>query len=351
MNQRVQFTFSERIKYSLDILLKQNSAYHILFWLLLYVTLALLDDHEDIGFRILKEGINVTFFAIMVYVNLQILFPLYNKNKLLLLHVLLVVLVAVLLTPIKTAILYAISYNHENVQRYLLDNISAIFLSTFFIGISSSVYGIMREWIKTQQEKQDLIHRSTQTELKFLRSQINPHFLFNTLNSLYALTLKKSDKAPEVVLKISETMRYMLYECNEPTVPLHKEVQHIENYLELEKIRHGESAKIDFELKGDIENQAIAPLIFITFIENCFKHGFNNIREDRWMHISLEVINDKCILITKNKISDLPLDNKKDGGIGLINVRKRLNILYPESHTLNITQNNQVYTVRLELKL
>ena len=110
-----------------------------------------------------------------------------------------------------------------------------------FVAASSSIYFILTDWMKGQNDKQELANQTLQSELKFLKSQINPHFLFNTLNSLYALTLKKSDLAPEIVLKLSEMMRYMLYECNEKYVPLDKEVNYVINYLDLEKLRHGKN--------------------------------------------------------------------------------------------------------------
>ena len=140
--------------------------------------------------------------------------------------------------------LYLVANNIEAKQTYL-NNQSFFFLSTFFVAISSSIYYILNDWLKGQRERQELTNKTLQSELNFLKSQINPHFLFNTLNSLYALTLKKSDLAPEIVLKLSEMMRYMLYECNERRVPLQKEINYLVNYLELEKLRHGKKMSIN----------------------------------------------------------------------------------------------------------
>src|SRR5690606_19817355 len=114
-----------------------------------------------------------------------------------------------------------------------------------------------------QREKKELEKQTMQSELRFLKSQINPHFLFNTLNNLYALTLKKSEKAPEIVLKLSEMMRYMLYECNEKYVPLSKEVAYMQNYIELEKLRQGKGADMSFEIHGEIRDQKITPLLLV----------------------------------------------------------------------------------------
>ena len=121
------------------------------------------------------------------------------------------------------------------------------------------------DWARQLRERQVLQTQTMQSELRFLKSQINPHFLFNTLNNLYALTLKKSDKAPEIVIKLSEMMRYMLYDCNEKRVPLSKEVKYIKNYLDLEGLRQGKNVTINFETEGSITDQKIAPLLFIPF--------------------------------------------------------------------------------------
>jgi len=154
------------------------------------------------------------------------------------------------------------------------------------------------------REKQELVTQNMQSELRFLKSQINPHFLFNTLNNLYALTLKKSDKAPDIVLKLSEMMRYMLYECNEKRVPLKKEVNYIKNYLDLEALRQGKSVRIDFEVNGTVSDQKVAPLMFIPFLENSFN-----------------------------------------------NVKRRLNLLYPEQYELEIHNNPKTYAVEMSLEL
>lgn len=349
----VKLSWDQRIRYSMNILLRQNTAYHILFWTFFYIILILLDNHDNIGFRMLKEGVNISFFALIVYINIYFLFPLYNKNKSLILHVLLLGVCSALITPIKMAALYLISGNYTDIQEYILDNMVAIFLSTIFIGFVSSIYSIMNDWIRTKQEKIELHHRSMQTELKFLRTQINPHFLFNTLNSLYALTLKKSDKAPEVVLKISEAMRYMLYECNERFVPLEKEVHYIENYLELERLRHGDDTHIQYRIVGKIKDQKIAPLIFITFIENCFKHGFNNRIDDRWIDIQIHIEDDFITLKAANSNSPIPaaIGPKNSGGVGLVNVRKRLDLLYTDRYELKKDISDSEYRIELKLKL
>lgn len=237
-------------------------------------------------------------------------------------------------------------------QEEVLNDQVSTFLSIFIIGAISTLAKILSDWLRSQRKMRELQTETMQSELKFLRSQVNPHFLFNTLNSLYALTLKKSDKAPEIVIKLSEIMRYMLYECNERTVPLEKEIKYMGNYIELEKLRHGKDADISFKCEGEVKNQKIAPLIFIPFFENSFKHGISNQLKKGYVHINLQVRDNETELdISNSKAPKAEENDDHSGGIGLENVKRRLHLLYPGKHQLKITEDEQQYNVHLEIKL
>jgi len=193
-----------------------------------------------------------------------------------------------------------------------------------------------------------------QTELRFLKSQINPHFLFNTLNNLYALTLKKSDEAPEIVIKLSEMMRYMLYECNEKRVLLSKEIHYIRNYLDLERIRQGKNVNITFTVEGSANNEEIAPLLFIPFLENAFKHGLSNQIDHGFVDIRMHIEKDMVSFFienTKAPVRPQADPNRKSGGIGLVNVHRRLNLIYPEKYDLRIDNHPNTYAVELTIEL
>jgi len=238
-------------------------------------------------------------------------------------------------------------------REYVTFNQQYIFALMFLLAAGSTATKIISDWLRHQRDRKELETENMQSELRFLKSQINPHFLFNTLNSLYALTLKKSDKAPEIVIKLSEMMRYMLYECNERQVPLKKEVQYIRNYVDLEMLRQGQKVRIDFNVHGDISDQKIAPLIFTPFLENSFKHGVNQISEG-FVDILLEVRDKNVILqIENSKPSMQPVVSQKrpSGGIGLVNVRRRLELLYPDNYTLKITEAPDKYKVNLTIAL
>ncbi len=336
-----------------ESILKKDSSYHVFFWVSLYVILVILDTRGSLGLIMAREFINVLFFAMMVYINIYFLFPNYLSKKNLLHHLLSLAITALLITPIKTLCLLLISSDFGSFKAILMQNRFDFFASTLLIGILSTMYSIMNDWLETQREKKELQSQTLQSELKFLKSQINPHFLFNTLNSLYALTLKKSDQAPEIVLKLSEMMRYMLYECNEREVSLSKEINYLKNYLELEKIRQGKKMDINFIMEGEVEGQKIAPLMFIPFIENSFKHGISNQLTAGYVNIYLEIEKQKVnIIIENSKTTSMPAaGGKKSGGIGLVNVRRRLDLLYPNLHELTIKEDPNTYTVKLCINL
>ena len=301
-----------------------------------------------------KELINVGFYACVVYVNLLYLIPKYFNEKGVLKYLVALGLTAVIITPIKTLAFYLFYSDNPDIQGYFIERQGDIFLSTLLIALGSCGFKIINDWAFHQREKQELQKRSLESELNFLKSQINPHFLFNTLNNLYALTLKKSDDAPEIVLKLSEMMRYMLYECNEKRVMLSKEINYLRNYLDLESIRQGSKVNIEFTSTGSVDSQKIAPLVFIPFVENCFKHGLKNEIGDGYVKIEINAsYTDLNLKVVNSKASSLPspASIKKSGGIGLLNVRKRLDLHYGEHYNLEIKDFPNEYIVKLYLKL
>lgn len=228
----------------------------------------------------------------------------------------------------------------------------AYFLSTtitnlVFLFLSSALKFAV-DWFMNERIQRDLENQRLSAELAFLKSQINPHFLFNSLNSIYSLAYQRSATTPEAILKLSEIMRYMLYECNDNKVDLSKELQYLQNYIDLQKIRFSNKAYIDFKVQGDVDGQKIVPLLLIAFIENGFKHGVAN---DPLTPIRLliDVDADHLHFYMQNKKHT----NNRDivGGIGLNNVKRRLNLLYPNKYNLDIRDEADTYTVELSLVL
>ncbi|MEM9650240.1 MAG: histidine kinase, partial [Bacteroidota bacterium] len=196
------------------------------------------------------------------------------------------------------------------------------------------------DYNRKQSEIENLKSLVQESELQFLKSQINPHFLFNNLNNLYALTSENSSKAQKVILELSSVLRYMLYDCKEKFTPLEKEITNLKHYTALNELQIGERGKIHFEAKTALPDFAIAPLILIVFVENAFKHSTASQSENIKIDISVNV-DAKGYLVFSCTNSFLPETNTHNlaKGIGLTNVKKRLELLYPNSHELRIVQN------------
>jgi two-component system LytT family sensor kinase len=225
--------------------------------------------------------------------------------------------------------------------------LSTAFTSVIFIFLST-VLKFTVDWFLNERIQRDLENQRLSAELSFLKSQINPHFLFNSLNSIYSLAYQKSDTTPDAILKLSEIMRYMLYECNDNKVDLAKELQYLQNYIDLQKIRFGDKAFINFEVTGEVTNQHIVPLLLISFIENAFKHGVAN-NPLSPIILSINVEDGSLYFFIQNKKHTHNRD--AIGGIGLVNVRRRLDLLYPGKYNLDIRDETDTYTCQLSLVL
>jgi two-component system, LytTR family, sensor kinase len=186
--------------------------------------------------------------------------------------------------------------------------------------------------------------------LRYLRAQLNPHFLFNTLNSIYSLSMQKSDRTPEVVVRLADIMRYLIYECNEEKIPLDKEIEFIRNYIEIEKIRH--QADIRFTVEGKTEGLLIEPYLFISFIENGFKHAMDHTFDEPFIYITLRVGNGQLTLNVINSTNaDLEMQAKRINGMGISHSRSLLELLYPASYDLDIIQTEKDESRTSELRL
>lgn len=327
---------------------------HIFIWLILLFSFILLQmGQSEFLFILIMETINISFYAIIVYFNWWYLIPNYLNEKQFITYSSLLIIIALILSPLKI-ILYTIFFSSQpEVIATVMKNQWWIFILLFLAGGISTIIKIAIDWFQHQKEKTELLRSNMLSEISFLKSQINPHFLFNTLNSVYALSLKKSDKAPEMIVKLSEIMRYMLYESNEKKVGLEREVDNIKNYLELERIRHSENTVIDIKVEGDISDQKIAPLLLTPFIENAFKHGVKSARGNDYVHIHIHIMNEIITFSCVNNKSDnyFELNPDKKGGIGLINVKRRLDLLYKDGYKLHLINKSETFEVNLELNL
>jgi len=207
---------------------------------------------------------------------------------------------------------------------------------------------------KSIEEKEllDSVQRDSNFfKLRYLRAQLNPHFLFNTLNSIYSLSLQKSDRTPEVVIKLADIMRYLIYECNEEKIPLDKEIEFIRNYIDIEKIRY--KADIRFTVEGNTSGVMIEPFLFISFIENGFKHALDNSFTEPFIYITLKVEQGQIVLNVINSTNaDLETQAKRRmAGKGLANSRSILELLYPDAYELDIIQTEKEENRNSQLRL
>lgn len=216
-------------------------------------------------------------------------------------------------------------------------------------GIYSLLLRLTIGWFETQKQKTELMLEKKSGELALLRSQINPHFLFNTLNNIYSLVYKKSDDAPEAVMKLSSIMRYMLFDATTDHVLLEKEIEYLKSFIELEKLRVRHRDFVELEITGNTDEHTIAPMLLIPFVENAFKHGSRQVA-GAGIRVRLEVTPTEIRFTVVNHIrKSESVVKDKVGGIGLQNIRRRLNLLYPGKHTLNIRTDEEFYTVDLTI--
>jgi LytS/YehU family sensor histidine kinase len=213
--------------------------------------------------------------------------------------------------------------------------------------LTPTILLVIAKFYKEKQTYLQLNEQKKSTELSVLKHQLNPHFLFNTLNSLYALSINKSDEAPEVIAKLSEMLDYMLYGCNDKYVSLKKEIELIENYLALEKVRYDERVAISFN-KNVEPDVRIAPLILLTFIENAFKHGVSQELKKAYIHIKISIEETFIQFDITNSIAKNRAYAKKET-IGLTNVKKQLELLYLDNYSLDLKEETNCFNVRLKL--
>ncbi|WP_337042467.1 sensor histidine kinase [Emticicia sp. 17c] len=224
----------------------------------------------------------------------------------------------------------------------------AFFILAFTCGIALALK-LMRQHIKARETEQEMTKKRLETELRFLKAQTNPHFLFNTLNNIYGLARKKSDDTAEVVMKLSKLLRFMLYETNKPYIAVEDELKVIENYIELEKIRYNERLKINYTALIDNPTSPIAPLILLPFVENAFKHGAGESMYESFIKVEVRLENSSLYFNVENSKPDetaLEITEK----IGLSNVRRQLELMYP-AHNLSIINKPTTFSIVLNLNL
>lgn len=324
----------------------------ILLWLM-YLILPYLVVPDRYGYSLgLPEVILKFSYLLPVVLNNTVLIPrlLYKSRYWLYGFLLLSIVFATGL--FEELILEKIFYPMTRGDDLTLGSIQhAAFKIGFVVGLFSS-FKLLWDYQRKQKQVSELEKQKVESELKFLKSQVNPHVLFNNLNNIYSYALEKSEKVPEMLLKLSEIMRYMLKDGTETMVPLKKEIKYLENFIELQKLRLEGRGDVAFSVQGDPANYKIAPLLLVSFVENSFKHSMKT-EDDIYINILIIIEEGRLTFVARNNYADIknPELNHEAGGIGLQNVKKRLQLIYENKHSLSIDQENGEFSVHLTLNL
>ncbi|QWX84948.1 sensor histidine kinase [Cellulophaga sp. HaHaR_3_176] len=237
-------------------------------------------------------------------------------------------------------------------ERHRLPNFRMFFMYIIMFGIPFIISSLLRiyvEWKKNEDLRKIVEKEKINSELQFLKAQLNPHFLFNSLNAIYSLSVKKSNDTSEAIINLAELMRYMLYEADKDIVPLHKELEYIKNYVQLQRLRLSDSENVTLKISGEDRGKGIPPLLFISFIENAFKYG-TDFQGKTNVKIIFSIFKDSINFKITNKIGTFRKEST-NFGVGLENIKNRLKLLYPDSHDLIVDNNGETYIVKLTLKL
>jgi len=324
--------------------------FHVLAWVVLFTLPTLFHrepDQQQVNFRGMFRTRFLIFDAcwiIFFYFNLLVLIPKFLNRKKISIYIFLIIL----LMAAFIAVVYF--FPREGDKPGLHREYFFVIFPYLFIWAMSTVYWFVTDKISTEQKMKERENENLKTELSFLRSQVSPHFLFNVLNNMVAMARLKSDQLEPSLIRLSGLMRYMLYESDETRVTLLREIEYVNSYIELQKIRYAKSLCIKVNMDpGD--NQLIEPMLLIPFIENAFKHGTGTI-DDPVIDIYLKISEGLIDFRVKNRFNAANEEIKdRTSGIGLQNVIRRLNLLYDQKHILSINRENGWFSVSLQIKL
>lgn len=347
----------------LEFLEKRSYIAHILFWVGIFL-IQTFDSKHDLYIVVVHNGIKLLPTIIASYILVYYQIPqLLFKRKYLTFIFSFVVTCYLICVGARILVVYGAEeltrpkpFHQEPILEIFTDVrklYDGYYIWMYFPAIVMLVLKLLKDTIEKKSALEKLEKEKISAELSFLKSQIHPHFLFNTLNNLYVLTLKKSDKAPETVLKLSEILDYMLYQCNDSVISIKKEIKLIKNYVALEQLRYGDKLKLKLNTEIDNMQTQITPLLLISIIENAFKHGVSGRSSKSEVSIEL-IIKDEQLYFevynTKPFVEQKDYTNFKKG-IGLKNTRKQLALVYPERSSLEVIEKDTCYTVKLTIDL
>jgi two-component system LytT family sensor kinase len=343
---------SDQLYRKLSFWAERYKLHHLTFWVLLAIVGAWIFRNSETPFQAtMKMMLILSVHMVVAYVNLYLLVPRFLRRQQYLTYA-----SGLLLTlgsaTFPMAILVHTILNDQDLKSLVWSTffLVVIALSLLFTVAVSMAIKLVKDWYQEQRKRQELEQLQLQTELKFLKTQINPHFLFNSLNNIYGLTLLKSDKASASILKLSGILRYLLHESSKSEVALELELEQMENYFELEVLRLGANVQANIHLQRPENSWKIEPMLMMTLLENAFKHGSKAMGSSYVNCKGQEIPHGYSLLIT-NSLNLPSQKSMESSGIGLLNLQKRLELSYPNGHRYLVTQTAEDYTVELSLTL
>ena len=327
---------------------------HLVFWLLYFAFLTFIATQTlPLQYAVQRNLLIVIFNATVFYINYLWIMPEYFERGDLRSYGFAMLGMMVFTTPIEYAIELTFFSVPDSVKLYTYNvrYVVLIAISCFIFLMLSTLLRMSMSRYRFERELLELKAIKYEAELKFLREQINPHFLFNSINNIYALSLENSPKTPEMILKLSELLRYMLYDCNQPFVALESEVKCIASILELFQLKYSEPINVRFDVKGDLKDKMIVPNLFTPLVENAFKHGDFGANKKAFLEITCVARSSYVYFSVKNSKSPILVPNKGPGGIGIENLKRRFEINYEPSGQIKIEEEKNTFTAAMKIPL
>lgn len=335
-------------------IIRKYGLYHLVFWLALFAGWHFF-RHQD--YRVanpwLITAVKVVDLAILVYITNYLLIPtlLYKKRYwafgiafLLMVVASSVIKMYILGKLMNIPSMYSLA---GNLKGRIYDNV----LPHILLVCTGAAFKLMLDQVRSQKRLAQLAKEKSEAELNFLKSQINPHFLFNSLNSVYFLIDKENTEARKTLLQFSDLLRYQLYDCSSDTIGIEKEVEFLKDYIHLQELRKDKQYKVSLDVTNEVRGFSISPLLLIPFVENAFKHISHHPDKPNFVEVSLSRSNGSLEFAVSNSKENNARVTEPAGGIGLNNVKRRLELLYPGKHELEIRNADDVFKIELKLKL
>jgi sensor histidine kinase YesM len=328
---------------------------HVIFWVLIYAVWYYLryQDYSTTAIAFQITLVKVVALAAAVYTTNLLLIPRLLYRKKYFFAVIAFVAVIVLSSIVKVFLMAQILHQPDlfgisgNLKTKLYENL----ISDFFLVLTGACFKLIFDQLKMQQRLAEIAKEKAETELNFLKSQINPHFLFNSLNSVYFLINKDNDEAREALHKFSEMLRYQLYEGKNAMVPVEIELSYVKDYVDLQKLRKNANCSVEFNCATDVKGFSIEPLLLIPFVENAFKHLSHYNNRTNFIKLDVHRSNGTFYFSVLNSKENNNTTTEQPGGIGLHNVKRRLELIYPGKHELVIRDSDEQYSVNLKLAI